>query len=303
MRESLHNQGFSLPELMVAMVILAVVITGAMLVFTTQHRTYVGQGRMLVAQQDARLVTQMMMADVRAGGFLVPKSVGLAGIDGGTSAPDILCMSDPSVFDEAEIDSANARFDGARLQSALGNGTDEVKLTAVSVDIDNDGDDDFVAGAGIVISDGTDTHCARITAFSVAGGVATVSFAPDTPGGFSVGTAAGRAVPAVIYELNGSTLRRNSVLLSDQVENLQAEYAIDLDNDGTIGAGEFPVHDMTASDPSLIRGLRLTVIARTTSEDPDFRSSGMPAIGNHDAGAPDGFVRRRFSANATARNL
>ncbi len=302
MRESLHNQGFSLPELMVASVILAVVITGAMLVFTTQHRTYVGQGRMLVVQQDARLLIQMMMADVRAGGFLVPKTVGLAGIDGGTSGPDILCMSDPSVLDEAEIDSANARFDGARLDSALGNGKDEVKLTVVSVDIDDDGDDDFVAGAGIVISDGTDTHCARITAFSV-GAVATVSFAPDTPGGFSVGTAAGRAVPAVFYELNGTTLRRNSVLLSDQVENLQAEYAIDLDNDGTIGAGEFPVHDMTASNPSLIRGLRLTVIGRTTSEDPDFRSSGMPAIGNHLAGSPDGFVRRRFSANATARNL
>ncbi len=78
MRESLHNQGFSLPELMVATTILAVVMTGAMLVFTAQHRTYVSQGQMLAVQQDARLVTQMMIADVRAGGFLVPKTVGLA---------------------------------------------------------------------------------------------------------------------------------------------------------------------------------------------------------------------------------
>lgn len=303
MRETLHNQGFSLPELMVATVILAVVMTGAMLVFTTQHRIYLSQGQMLAVQQDARLVTQMMIADVRAGGFLVPKSVGLAGIDGGASAPDLLCMSDPSVLDEAEIDSANARLDGARLDSTLGNGKDEVQLTAASVDIDGDGDDDFVLGAGIIISDGSDTHCARITALSVAGLVATVEFAPATPGGFSVGTGPGRAVPAVIYELNGTTLRRNSVLLSDRIENIQGEYAIDLDDDGTIEAGEFPVHDMTASNPSLIRGLRLTVIARTPSEDPDFRSSGMPAIGNHNAGGPDGFVRRRFSANATARNL
>ena len=173
----------------------------------------------------------------------------------------------------------------------------------MSLDIDGSGDDDFAAGAGIVVSDGSDTHCARITAVNIAGAVATISITPKTPGGFSVGTLAGRAVPAVVYQLTGTTLRRNSVLLSDQIENLQGEYAIDLDGDGTIGAGEFPVHDMTASDPSLIRGLRLTVIGRTPSEDPDFRSSGMPAIGNHNAGGADGFVRRRFSANATARNL
>jgi hypothetical protein len=130
-----------------------------------------------------------------------------------------------------------------------------------------------------------------------------VTFTPKTPGGFSAGTGATRAVPAVIYELNGTTLRRNSVLLSQQIENFQAEYAIDLDDNGTIDPGEFPVHDMTASDPDLIRGLRISVIGRTPSENPDFRSSGMPVAGNHDPGAPDGFKRRRFSANVIARNL
>jgi len=301
MHEQRYSQGFSLAELMVAVVILAVVTTGAMLMFTTQHKTYVGQERLLEVQQDARLVTEMILADVRLGGFLVPQNTGIAGIDGGSSAPDVLCTSDPSVIDEAEIDVANGRFPGATLQSALGGVRETVSLVVASMDIDGSTGSDFAENSGILISDGSDTHCARITAINA--GTGAVTFTPKTPGGFSAGTGATRAVPAVIYELNGTTLRRNSVLLSQQIENFQAEYAIDLDDNGTIDGGEFPVHDMTASDPDLIRGLRISVIARTPSQDPEFRSSGMPKAGNHDAGAPDGFKRRRFSANVIARNL
>jgi prepilin-type N-terminal cleavage/methylation domain-containing protein len=299
MRERRRDQGFTMAELLVAMVVLAIVTTGAMLVFTAQHQTYIGQERVLEAQQDARLVTEMMLADIRLGGFLVPTNTGIGGIDGGNSAPDVICTSDPSVIDEAEIDQSNGRFPGARLQSTLGADAEVVTLNVASMDIDNSGDSDFAVGSGILISDGADTHCARVTVINAGA----VTFTPRTPAGFSVGTGATRAVPAVIYELNGTTLRRNSALLSQRIENLQIEYAIDLDDNGTIDGGEFPVDDMTASDPDLIRGARVSVIARTASEDPDFRSGGMPAAGNHDAGAPDGFMRRRFSANVIARNL
>ena len=301
MHERRYSQGFSLAELMVAVVILAVVTTGAMLMFTTQHKTYVGQERVLEVQQDARLVTEMILADVRLGGFMVPKNTGIAGIDGGAAASDVLCTSDPSVIDESVIDVANGRLPGATLQSAVGAAQSTVSLVAASMDIDDSTGSDFAVGSGIVISDGSDTHCARITAANA--GTGAVTFTPNTPAGFSAGTGGTRAVPAVIYELNGTTLRRNSVLLSQQIENLQAEYAIDLDDNGTIDGGEFPVDDMTASDPDLIRGLRISVIARTPSEDPDFRSSGMPLVGNHDPGAPDGFKRRRYSTNVIARNL
>lgn len=167
------------------------------------------------------------------------------------------------------------------------------------MDIDSDGDTDFGLGAGIIVSDGSDTHCARIT--DVTGNV--VTFTPQTPAGFSAAAGASRSAPSVIYELTGGGLRRNSVLLSTQVENVQVEYAIDLDDDGDIDGAEFPIDDMTGSDPALIRGVRIHVITRTPNQDPDFRGSGMPAAANHAAGAPDGFRRRSFSANAVARNL
>ena len=286
-------------ELLVAVAIMAVVTTSALMVFTTQHKTYLGQERVLEVQQDARLVAEMVLADVRTAGLLMPPITGIAGRDGGSSGPDVLCVSDPSVINEANLLAALVPFDGANLFAPVVAAATTVELVPSTMDVDGDGDDDFADNAGIIFSDGGDTHCARIT--DVTGNV--VTFVPATPAGFSVATSSGRAAPAVIYELTGSGLLRNAILLSTQVENVQVEYAIDVDDDGVISNTEFPIHDMTASDPSLIRGLRLSVITRTRGEDPEFRGSGMPVAGNHAAGAADGFRRRRFTASVAARNL
>ncbi len=294
-----REYGFSLPELLVAMIILAIVVSQALLAFTTQHRLYVGQGRVLDIQQDARLVMEMMVGDVRMAGFLVPEENAITGIDGGAAGPDILCVSDPAVMADAEVDAAKSAFEAATLQANLGAAASQVTLTAAEMDIDGDGDNDFAIGAGIILSDGTTHHCARITGFP---GTA-VQFTPITPAGFVLAAGTGVAVPAVIYEIAAGGLRRNNSLLSAQVENLQIEYAVDLDDDGSIGAGEFPVHVVTGTDPTLIRGVQISVLTRTSMEDPANRGSWMPAAGNHNAGAPDSFLRRRFTASAVPRNL
>ncbi len=296
-----RSSGFTLAELMVAFVIMAVVITQMMVVFTTQHKTYVGQAKVMEIQQEARLLTELMLSDVRMAGFMVSDMVGAAGRDGGTTAPDVLCTSDPSTFDDAMLLAATASYVRASLGALLDQGDSFVDLAAGHLDIDEDGNNDFVVNGGIIVSDGTDSHCARITAINA--GANRITFTPATPGGFSADAPTARAVPAIIYELAGTEVRRNNVPFSSHVENLQFEFAIDTNGNGAIDGGEFPIHDMTASNPALIRGLRISVIARVPSENPDFRSLGMPPAGNHDAGAPDGFVRRRFTANAVPRNM
>ena len=242
---------------------------------------------------------EMMVADVRMAGFLVPEENAITGIDGGAAGPDVLCVSDPAVMADAEVDAAKSAFDGASLQANLGAAASQVTLTAAEMDIDGDGDNDFAIGAGIILSDATTHHCARITGFP---GTA-IQFTPITPAGFVLAAGTGVAVPAVIYEIAAGGLRRNNSLLSAQVENLQIEYAVDLDDNGSIGAGEFPVHVVTGADPTLIRGVQISVLTRTSMEDPANRGSRMPAAGNHNAGAPDSFLRRRFTANAVPRNL
>jgi hypothetical protein len=227
--------------------------------------------------------------------------MGISGIDGGPNSPDVLCLSDPSVISDAAITGANGPLSGATLGATLTAGATTVTLVASTKDFDGDGDpnDDFLVGNGIIVSDGTSHHCARIEGFT--GGNPDID--PSPPAGFSIAAGAGRAVPAVIYELDANGLTRNSVVLSRQVENLQVEYAVDTDDDGSIGPGEFPIHDISASDPTLIRGIQLSVLTRTLTEDPRNLSSRMPSAGNHAAGATDNFLRRRFTTNGVPRNL
>ncbi len=301
MRATNHTQGFTLIELMISVIIMAVVTAQALLLFTTQHKTYVGHGYVVEIQQDTRLVTELILNDVRMAGFLVPNTVGISGIDGGPNNPDVLCLSDPSVIADTAITGAVGPLAGATLGLTLTAGAGTVNLVSSTKDIDGDGDpnDDFLVDSGIIISDGTSHHCARIEGFT--GGHPDIDPAP--PGGFSIAAGAGRAVPAVIYQLTAAGLTRNSVLLSRHVENLQVEYAVDTDGDGSIGAGEFPIHDISASDPTLIRGIQLSVLTRTLTKDPGNLSSRMPVAGNHVAGVPDNFLRRRFTTNAVPRNL
>ncbi len=114
-------------------------------------------------------------------------------------------------------------------------------------------------------------------------------------------------MPAVVYEIDAGDLLRNGAPLAPGIENLQVEFGVDVDGDRQIETGtvppEFPVHDLIGWDPSEIRSVRLSVIARAPSEDPEFTGTGMPAAGNHVAGAADGFVRRRFTSTVYPRNL
>jgi prepilin-type N-terminal cleavage/methylation domain-containing protein len=293
-----RENGFTIAELMIALVIMAIVTSQALLMFTTQHRTYVGQGQTTDIQQEARLVTEMILSDVRMAGFLVQNTTAISGFDGGATNPDRLCVSDPSAISAPVITAAVGPLAGATVDAVLGAGAGTVNLDAGSMDIDGDGFDDFPTNSGIIISDGLRHHCARITGAGASG----PDFAPNTEAGFTV-PAGARAVPAVIYELTVNGLMRNGVLLSSQVENLQFEYAVDIDGDGTIGAGEFPIHDVQAQDPTEIKGVQISVLTRTPDEDPQSLGSRMPRAANHDPGALDNFLRRRFTANAVPRNI
>jgi prepilin-type N-terminal cleavage/methylation domain-containing protein len=297
---STSTRGFTITELMVAMAITAIVVGQLMLVMTTQNRSYSSQERILDAQQDARIATELILSDIRMAGFLVPAIAGLSSGDGGVSAPDRICTSDPAVIAEARIAATNSRFDRATTTAAVGPGVVTVTLLASTMDIDNDGDNDFAVDSGVIISDGTGTHCARVE--DITGNV--VTFTPRTPGGFAAAVGTTRVVPAVIYEVGANGLARNSVMLSTLVENIQIEFGVDANGNLLIDGGEFPIDSIGAAvDPSSIITARLSLIARTQLPEASVVGTAMSASANHLGGADDGFRRRRFTANVFARNL
>ncbi len=294
------QQGFTLLELMLALLILAVVTGQVMAMSAVQFRTYVTHERVLDAQEDSRLVTDAMLRDLRMAGFMVPAFAGTSSVDGGAVAADVLCVSDPGAIGEAALATANARFDRASLAATLGGSAGTVQLTTSEMDIDGDGAGDFGVGTGIIISNGAQSHCARITA--IAGG--SVQFVPATPGGFNVSPPTARAVPAHVYELVAGNLTRNTLALSSLVEDVQVEFGVDANGDGQLGAGEFPIHDLNASDPSAILSVRLSVLARTSAGEPETLGPGRQAVANRAAsGVADTFKRRLVSVTVTPPNM
>lgn len=322
-----ENSGFSMIEMLVAVAVMGVVTSQLFMLLNSQKRVYMASERVLDVQEDSRAVIDLIAFDARMAGFMVPRSGGVASVDGGPNAADRLCLSDSSYFDFPTLDPATltyssstlsrlAEFDAAIPVLAAG---DRAVLTSLNIDESTAAAraNDFVAaGRGVILSDGIRSHCARITGIQAT----TIFFDPPLPFAFAAPEDV-RVVPAVIYELNENTLTltRNGLVVATGIEDLQAEYWIDdviLDANGD-GNGrvdnenEFPVHDLAQPpvanrDLSKLRRVRISVITRTDQEENpgghQIDNRMRPASANRVSGPTDTFRRRRFVTSVLPRN-
>jgi prepilin-type N-terminal cleavage/methylation domain-containing protein len=295
-----NRGGFSLIELVVTLAILGLVASSVLELFSNQLKTQVSQKRTSEAQEDVRLVLDIMLFDVRAAGFMFPAQVGIASVDGGTNAADMVCSSDSTFMPDSVLTDATSRFDPADLTADVAGGSSSVSLLATDFDIDGNGTGDFVVGSGVIIAGNANSHCARITAV----GATSISFTPATPGGFSVLAADAVAAPAIVYELTGDQLKRNNLLIATRVEDVQIEFAVDANDNGQIDGGEFPIHDLNGTNPALVRGAEVSVITVTAQDDQLGVVSGRQALANRvAASANDSLRRRMMSATTAPRNM
>jgi prepilin-type N-terminal cleavage/methylation domain-containing protein len=294
-----RSRGFTITELLIAVSVMSVVISWVLLAYTDQHKNTLKHERVIEAQHEGRLLADLIIGDLRMGGFMMPTKAGVGSVDGGVGGPDGICMSDPAAVDPATLAGSNQRFSGTRLTGTLGAGVSTVNLDTTEMDVDGNGADDFANPGGILIADGNSVHCGLIT--NIAGGA--ITFTPQTPVGFSAGAPQAVAVPALYYDINGTNLRRNGSVLSEQMDDLQIEFWVDADIDGQVDAGEFPLNDLNGFDLSRIRMARIYVTSRTDRADPDFTTGSLPAAANRVAGPVDNFKRRRATVDTLLRNV
>jgi Tfp pilus assembly protein PilW len=281
--------------------VMAIVTSQLLLSFSQQHTSSLEHERTIEIQEEARLVVDVILKDVRAGGFMVPKYAAVVSTDGGTAASDALCISDPSVIDDATLPNSAQKFAGARVKNPVGAGAGSVTVSTSTVDIDSDGDTDFTEGDAIIIGTGTRGHCAVIDTLTVGATDTTIQFSPSTLTGFNAGSD-DAVVPAVRYAVAAGAFSRNGVVLSNHIEDLQAEFGVDADRNGTVEGAEFPIDDLDTQEYELVRNVRIHVTAREARTEPGFQGQ-FPAIANRVAGAADNFKRRRVTGDAILRNL
>ena len=137
------------------------------------------------------------------------------------------------------------------------------------------------------------------------------------------------AIPALVYRIvepgSGSTdryqLRRNGVLVANDVEDMQLVLFFDADDDGivepgevegddgsTVGDGVSISHSPALADGRELKQVRLNLVMSTEREDPDQRAplSQPQATGNRDPGSlaePDRKKRRVYQSTIRLRNV
>ena len=325
------SDGFSLLELMIALVILGVITAQLFVTLTAQQRAHRNELRSLDVQENARHVLDTIIYDTRNAGMLIPREVAVSTSDGDVANPDRLCVSDGSVFTipaagtDVVWDNLGDRFPGIRVQ-AVNSPVDftvtSLNLTALgALDIDGSAPaNDFAiplgaATRGVILAaaDGSRSFCAGLA------GTGASSIRIDAIPPAAAAVAPGHLVaPAILYEVVGTNLLRNGIVMSANVEDLQVEFwvdALDLGGapnpDGTMQEPqEFPIHDLNSManlDTARIRRVRISVMGIADIDEELVSGSQLhryTGVANRQpTGVTDARKRKLFRASVLPRNL
>lgn len=176
-----------------------------------------------------------------------------------------------------------------------------------------DNADGFSSGDLILISntnprDDDDCHYAAVYATAVDSGANTITHdsakaVENQPGGIGLAfkansnkirRAAKNEGGRIAYFINGSyqlirSVNGNAQPLADNIEDMQIAYGIDINNNGIVVDGKFGTvpggewfDSPAGQDMALLREIRVTLVARTTREDPAYNIGVRPVVEGHD---------------------
>lgn len=336
----IREAGFSLLELMIAVVILGVITSQLFVALTAQRGSSRSDSVAVDTQETTRFVLDLISLDTRNAGMLVPREVAVASADGGPNGEDRLCVSDGSIFQIPPAGTTNAFWNnlGDTFNGAVGTlgGQDLFNINTLNIEstlafggdpaLAGGSNTDFAMDAGVIVANGKrdangnwavtggavprQIFCARVTQVTA---LPPFRIQMDRPAPF-VGEVT--IIPAIIYEIthpNGdpdrTILRRNNIPMSDQIEDLQVQYWVDAPmTNGSIDANEWPLDRLDNLDTSRIRRVRIYALGRTRVEE-SLNGNSNPR--HHHPGMAnrlpipryDQFQREVFVASVLPRNL
>ena len=301
--------GFTLIEVMSAMVILAIAMTGAYATFTFQHMSFTVQNRVAEAQQNLRTVLEIMGRDIRLAGYGIPASVNLPPtlvIPGGDNTirnirsvnsavgPDeiyILYMYD--MDSTAPLPTATAAMGGVAPTLTVDTiaGFSNGDLVLIRNDVNADmfevtqtpagGTLNFDVGGSANLYNSLTAH-PLFPGYAAGDIVAKARFIR-----YFVGTDPGTGRPALMVDRN--TGPGQGQPLADDIEDMQIQYGLDTDNDYVV---ETWVDAPALTQVPQIKQIGLFLSARTRMIERGWQDAGRPALADRAAGAPDAFRRR-----------
>jgi type IV pilus assembly protein PilW len=302
--------GFSLVEVMAALVILAIAMTAVFATFISQQKSFTVQNRVAEIQQNLRQAVEYMSRDIRMAGYGIPDNVTIPNnvvAAGVTSLRSLYAKDNTTGPDQVYI---LYLFDMDANQPPTTSNNAASNATSITVASANN----FLAGGGelVLITDGTTADLYE-----------TSSGTSGTNMNFRTGSTGfngyhGKSYPAgstvakarfVRYYIDKTTDSAHPTLMvdrmgggttqpvADDIEDLQLTYGIDTNGDGNVDG-------WTASPTtySQIRQVRLQLTARARLPEAGW-SETRPPLGNWTAvSTPDGYRRRTYDIVIDVRN-
>jgi type IV pilus assembly protein PilW len=310
--------GFSLVEVMAALVILAIAMTAVFATFISQQKSFTVQSRVAEMQQNLRQAAEYVSRDIRMAGYGIPDNVVIPnGIiaTGVTSFRSIYAKDNTTGPDQIYIlymfDMDNNQRPTS-LTSAMGSTATSISVSSIGGFFDND---------LILVTDNTNTTADLYQISGTPAGTtislngSSYNVHPGFPSGGYLSSppamvAKARFVryfidnmtdpthPTLMVERLGSTA---SQPVADDIEDMQFEYGIDTSTpaDGVVDSW---IPNPTFTQSAQVRQVRLRFIARTRLPEAGW-SETRPALGNRAAGTTaDGYRRRIYDIVIDVRN-
>lgn len=303
MKRHSNDKGYTLVELMIAIVIGLILISAASVTYIAQNRAYITQDNISETNTQSKIAHDLIIDDIRNAGFAVPGDLDELSVNGNTSI--VVPVDNTDTSDSITISSGSI-LAGYLQCAVVPFAISSCGLNPDAISISNE----YALSTGDVINvDGVAAAMVTSTAGNVVNLDRKLVIAIDVNRPVYY-------IGSVTYSVdNNMDLWRNTQLIAENIEDLQFAYAVDEDGDDLIddqppGGGNdiFGPEDYvnTMTDPSTIRSIRLNLLARTDREDKSYEAMGNPpaTIENRDHDATnDDFRRRWWQSVVSARTL
>ncbi len=289
--------GFTLVELLIALVMSVVVVGAVYYTFNSQQKSFSLINQKMDMQQEGRAALNFLMRDFRMAGARVPKAKAMVIIDA-TDRPDqvsLLFASPEEYFLSGYIivSSANGNSDSIVVETMTG-GSFAPRNTYYRnkniMLVKRDGSHGVIRKIARATGSGTQrTFALETSPASTVFGDTQADITADYSNQYAF------IVSANSYHVKSGTLYINpnnggrDQALAENVEDLQLAY---VDKHGTWYC-DSNSNTLPPSSIADIRGVRINVLVRTRVPDPDFRGQ-RPAIEDHDAASSADHYRRRW---------
>jgi len=338
MRTCGSERGFTLIELMIALVIFAVISLAAFSVLSSSQRTAVMNDQTVQVQRNVRLAMDLIARDIRMTGYGNPAAGSLPGCANHMNATDQAVGPDIGP-DSISVVSIDQQVGTLAAQAPLPPATSTTTITVNGLSA--------VAVNDVITLEGVFTA----TVNNIAGSTLTLSQAIQSPEVYPAGTPVTR-LTCVTYTVTGIAanppfqLLRNGVAIVDGIESLQLAYAVDTQGRGMIddqaggipnafdcldfvpnngactnGTTTFPAGTGTVTTlpasvnatPTSVRQVRITVVGRAippaavnvpnnTWSDPTFISSSAVTAEDQVIASTPGIRRRALTRIVSLRD-